>query len=215
MNFDEFAASSKEQWLIEAKKLFKGEDITPYLTYKPSSNLEVPAYQTVEDRFDKTLISVDSLSAFEICLPLSQTDIDSNTILTEGLDSVEYDFNGTLPVVSETLKSHIKLKDSSLSQLESDLAKTTGGTLTFKAADFNDLQNVLLSNAHKTYPNYRHLCVDMTLLSSENETDQLRKSILLAETLINSVGNSSSDDPVFQSTIEQGFLCERFKNSSP
>lgn len=165
MNFDEFAASSKEQWLIEAKKLFKGEDINPYLTYKPSSNLEVPAYQTVEDRFDKTLISVDKLSAFDI-YTTSQTDIDSNTILTEGLDSVEYDFNENLPVVSETLKSHIKLKDSILSQLESDLAKTTGGTLTFKAADFNDLQNVLLSNAHKTYPNYKHLCVDMTLLSS-------------------------------------------------
>jgi methylmalonyl-CoA mutase len=205
MNFDEFAASSKEQWLIEAKKLFKGEDITPYLTYKPSSNLEVPAYQTEEDRFDKTLISVDNPSPFEICLPLSQTDIDLKTILTEGLDSVEYDFNGTLPVVSETLKSHIKLKDSSLSQLESDLAKTTGGTLTFKAADFNDLQNVLLSNAHKTYPNYRHLCVDMTLLSSENETDQLRKSILLAETLINSVGNSSCDTLFFRVPLSKDF----------
>jgi methylmalonyl-CoA mutase len=45
----------------------------------------------------------------------------------------------------------------------------------------------------------------MTLLSSENETDQLRKSILLAETLINSVGNTSSETLFFRVPLSKDF----------
>jgi len=197
MNFDEFASSSKEQWLSEAKKLFKGEDITPFLSYKPTADVEIDAYLTAEDNFEKTFISLNKSEPFETCSSISQKEIDDKQFLTEGLNAIAFNFKGILPEASQSLKSHIKLDGSSQTSIQALLSKTAGGTLTFDAANFNDLQIILLANAHKSYEGYKHLCVDITLMSSEDETEQLRKAVLLTDLLLKSRVEEKSSDVLF------------------
>ena len=53
MTFPEFPPTTKADWLAMVQKMSKGEDISKFLTYNPFPGVEVAAYETVEDGFEK------------------------------------------------------------------------------------------------------------------------------------------------------------------
>jgi hypothetical protein len=90
MNFPEFSPTTKGEWLAMVQKIAKGEDISKFLTYNPFPGIDVSAYETAEDGFEKEFISIENGEPFQVCLPMDLKDKNWEALTKNGVESVDF-----------------------------------------------------------------------------------------------------------------------------
>lgn len=180
MNFSEFSPTTKAEWLASVQKLAKGEDISKFLTYNPFPGIQVSAYETAEDGFEKETISIDNPEPFQICLPIKLKDNNWEKNIKNGVEAVDFFYDGSaLPKALDLLKIHLAVDDSNISQLENLKNHKPGGTITISISNSQeDYTKAILSLIQYPLAGFKNLCVDIASWNNINDKDQLEQALM-------------------------------------
>lgn len=180
MNFSEFSPTTKAEWLASVQKLAKGEDISKFLTYNPFPGIQVSAYETVEDGFEKETISIDNAEPFQICLPIKLKDNNWEKNIKNGVEAADFFYDGMpLPESLKALKIHVSLDDCDISELQNLKNHKSGGTITLNISNSQeDYTKAILSLIQNPIAGFKNLCIDIASWQNINDKDQLEQGLM-------------------------------------
>ncbi len=180
MTFPEFPPTTKADWLAMVQKMSKGEDISKFLTYNPFPGVEVAAYETVEDGFEKIEIEIENREPFQVCLPINLQDKNWESIVKEGVEAVDFFYDGSvLPQSLYDIKLNLRVDDSDVSSLQSIKNHKPGGTITLNISNSQeDYTKAILSLIQDPVAGFKNLCVDIASWNNINDKDQLEQALM-------------------------------------
>ena len=180
MNFSEFSPTTKAEWIALVQKMAKGEDISKFLIYSPFTGIEVSAYETVEDGFEKEYISIENGEPFQVCLPIELKKKNWEPIITEGIESVDFYFDGSpIPESLNSVKIHASVDVANISFLQNLKNHKPGGSITLKIANNQeDFTIAILSLIHNPISGFKNLCIDIASWQNINEKQQLESALM-------------------------------------
>jgi methylmalonyl-CoA mutase len=180
MNFSEFPPTSKADWFELVNKMGKGEDLSHLLNFTPFSGIEVSAFETLEDSFEKTQIFTDNAKPFQVCLPINLKENLWEKCVSEGTESVDFFYNGpSIPASLKKLKIHLRIDDASLTSIKHTIRHDMGGTITIKISPSQeDYTRAILSQIEKPILGFKNLCVDMSSWQNLKPIDQLQQALI-------------------------------------
>lgn len=186
MNFSEFSPTTKAEWLAAVQKMAKGEDISKFLTYNPFLGVEVAAYETAEDNFEKIQIEIENGEPFQVCLPIHLKEEKWQSLIKNGVDAVYFFYEGLpIPESLKTLKIHLRVDDSNISVLENIKNHKPGGSITLDISNSQeDYTKAILSLIENPITGFKNLCVDISSWTNLKDNDQLQQVLLQANWFI-------------------------------
>lgn len=180
MDFKSFSPTSKADWLNEVKKAAKGADISEFLDFKSAEGIVLPAYQTAEDAFPKTPITIAKALPFKVALAVNSTD----TQYLEGVEAVELPFAQPFPEFSSGMDLHLVADSSQIEAIKTLSAHASGGTITLQSDSFDAQFEVYKPRFNEAINGYRPICVNTTLLKNSEPVAQVSEALKLASRFV-------------------------------
>ena len=182
MTFDEFTSSGLSEWLAEVQKNGATQLNNAHLNYLPAPNIVVPSYVTAESGINVNRVKLHSIQKFEVCIPYDLSKPLPDTNLLEGVDSVEFIWNGEpLPEIFRGLKCHITTHQEHLQSLTS---YESSGTITLPETVDNESVQELIKNRVK---GFKFLCANAVNREQNDPVHHLQHAIFMADHFIRQV----------------------------
>jgi methylmalonyl-CoA mutase len=180
MNFPEFSPATKSEWLALVQKMAKGEDISNFLTYNPFPGIDVSAYETAEDGFEKEIISIENGEPFQVCLPMDLKDKNWEALIKNGVEAVDLFYNGSpLPESVNALKIHATIGAPDIEAIQNLENHTAGGSITLKISnDPEYYTKAILHLIQNPIKGFKNLCIDIASWQNLNDKDQLEQALM-------------------------------------
>jgi methylmalonyl-CoA mutase len=180
MNFPEFSPTTKGEWLAMVQKIAKGEDISKFLTYNPFPGIDVSAYETAEDGFEKEFISIENGEPFQVCLPMDLKDKNWEALTKNGVESVDFFYDSMpLPLSLKGLKIYATIGVPDIEAIQNFKAHTPGGSITLKISnDPEYYTKAILYLIQNPIAGFKNLCIDIASWQNLNDQDQLEQALM-------------------------------------
>lgn len=180
MTFPEFSPATKAEWLALVQKMAKGEDISRFLTYNPFPGIDVSAYETAEDGFEKEYISIENGEPFQVCLPIELKTENWQSPIANGVEAVDFFYHGSpIPESLNNIKLHLSVDVGNFSVLENLKNHQPGGTITLRIAnDQEDYTKAILSLIENPLKGFKNLCIDISSWKNINDKNQLEQALM-------------------------------------
>lgn len=188
MTFDEFTTSGLSDWLAEVQKNGVTQLNDLHLNYHPAQNIVVPSYVTSESKISTKRVKINAFQKFEVCIPYDINHPIQDKSLLEGVDAVEFEWNGeVLPDILKGLRLHITANSEHLEILNS---YETTGTITINDATEPETIQRLLKNPVK---GFKFLCADACTNGNDDVIEHLQDGIFMADLFIKQVLQMNGD----------------------
>lgn len=186
MKFPEFSPTTKADWLAAVQKMAKGEDISKFLTYNPMPGVDIDAYQTTEDNFEKVKIEIENPEPFQVCLPIDIKDEKWESIIKNGVEAVNFVYDGTkIPLALSSKKLHLSVEVSNLSAIQNLINHQPGGSISIKISNNQEDYTIAITSLIKNpISGFKNLCIDIVAWQITDDNFQLEQAFIQANWFI-------------------------------